>query len=323
MEKSNYFSMGGFHWFLGVVEDRKDPKKLGRVRVRIFGYHTQKKEDIPTEDLPWALVVSPAGSSSLTGLGYSMTGYVEGTHVVGFFSDGLNAQNPIILGSIGGQGEKAKPNEGFFDPAGIYPRYDASEQDTNRLERAEKIDKTVVKWRKDKQEKKIDKAMGGNWDEPVTPYAARYPYNHVRESEPEPESDKSGSEPPKNCGHIEEWDDTPGAARLYRQHKSGTFEEIYPEGKRVNKVMDDAVEIIEKNGYVLIKGNAVITVNGNCSLLVKGNMDFEIKGNRHDKVHGNYLCEVKGNMDVKVDGYLHEESKTHIQLKAPRIDFNP
>ena len=30
----NFMGMDGFIWFTGVVEDRNDPSKLGRVRVR-------------------------------------------------------------------------------------------------------------------------------------------------------------------------------------------------------------------------------------------------------------------------------------------------
>ncbi len=41
--------------YTGVVEDVLDPKKIGRVRVRIERFHGRKgeKESIPTEDLPW------------------------------------------------------------------------------------------------------------------------------------------------------------------------------------------------------------------------------------------------------------------------------
>ena len=36
--------------YAGVVEDNDDPKRLGRVKVRVFEvYH-----DIPTDDIPWA-----------------------------------------------------------------------------------------------------------------------------------------------------------------------------------------------------------------------------------------------------------------------------
>ena len=47
------FQLGrNFVWFFGVVEDRIDPNYLGRVRVRCFGFHTDNRELLPTEDLP-------------------------------------------------------------------------------------------------------------------------------------------------------------------------------------------------------------------------------------------------------------------------------
>ena len=48
--KNHFMGMDGFVWFVGVVEDRNDPSKLGRVRVRCLGYHTADKTLIPTED---------------------------------------------------------------------------------------------------------------------------------------------------------------------------------------------------------------------------------------------------------------------------------
>ena len=39
----------GFTWFVGAVEDRKDPKFLGRLKVRILGYHTEDKEKLPSQ----------------------------------------------------------------------------------------------------------------------------------------------------------------------------------------------------------------------------------------------------------------------------------
>ena len=52
-------SVGNFVWWTGVVEDRNDPKALGRCRVRIVGYHDQNKNEIPTEKLPWAHPITP------------------------------------------------------------------------------------------------------------------------------------------------------------------------------------------------------------------------------------------------------------------------
>ena len=40
MITTDFMGRDGFTWFTGVVEDRADPLKLGRVRVRQLGYHT-------------------------------------------------------------------------------------------------------------------------------------------------------------------------------------------------------------------------------------------------------------------------------------------
>ena len=50
MQQNYFMGMDGFVWFTGVVEDRHDPSKLGRVRGRCLGLHTENKVDIPTED---------------------------------------------------------------------------------------------------------------------------------------------------------------------------------------------------------------------------------------------------------------------------------
>ena len=49
----NFMGKDGFQWFVGVVEDRQDPKKVGRVRVRCLGYHSENVSDLPTDRLPW------------------------------------------------------------------------------------------------------------------------------------------------------------------------------------------------------------------------------------------------------------------------------
>lgn len=48
-----------FIWWQGVVEDNNDPLKLGRCKVRILGYHTDDKKQIPTDALPWHFQFNP------------------------------------------------------------------------------------------------------------------------------------------------------------------------------------------------------------------------------------------------------------------------
>lgn len=114
-----FMGKGDFVWWYGVVEDRKDPLFIGRVKVRCIGWHTDDKtpEGIPTEDLPWAEVVQPIHSAAMSGIGTSPTGPLPGTHVFGFFRDGHDAQEPVVLGTVGGIPERmANRTVGFFDP---------------------------------------------------------------------------------------------------------------------------------------------------------------------------------------------------------------
>jgi len=87
--------------YTGLIEDRNDPLKLGRCKVRIVGLHTHDAAKLPTADLPWAIPMQPITSAALSGIGTTPLGLVEGTWVVVMFQDEDN-QYPIILGSIGG-----------------------------------------------------------------------------------------------------------------------------------------------------------------------------------------------------------------------------
>lgn len=122
------FFGNNYNWFEGVVEDRFDPLRLGRVRVRVMGIHTDQKsknreQGIPTEELLWMHPLLPITSSSMSGIGDSPTGLVEGSHVVGYFRDQF-CQDGVVVGSLPGI-YKHKPNNtrGFSDPSGTYPRY--------------------------------------------------------------------------------------------------------------------------------------------------------------------------------------------------------
>ena len=95
----------GFRWFLGVVEDRDDPEKRGRVRVRVHGLHDSSEAVVPKATLPWAPVMLPATSSSQKQVGVSATGLQVGSTVFGFFVDGSETTMPIVMGSLPGKGD--------------------------------------------------------------------------------------------------------------------------------------------------------------------------------------------------------------------------
>ncbi len=48
-DNKNFAGKNGFTWFVGIVEDRQDPLKMGRVRVRCVGWHAENKINLPTD----------------------------------------------------------------------------------------------------------------------------------------------------------------------------------------------------------------------------------------------------------------------------------
>ncbi len=138
-----------FKWFFGVVEDREDPKKLGRVRVRVHNLHTDNKVMIPTDTLPWAMIIMSPTSAGIKEVGISPTGIMVGSTVFGFFADGDQAQMPMILGTI----------------AGI-PNNDETQHEVAQLAREiNNVDKAPV------------------FPEPEAKYNSKYPYNKVMTTE--------------------------------------------------------------------------------------------------------------------------------------------
>lgn len=92
----DFMGKNGFFWWIGVVEDRNDPLKIGRARVRIFGYHTSDQKLLPKEDLPWALPIAPLANP------HGVKSPEESSWVLGFFLDGQIAQQPVMLGVLPG-----------------------------------------------------------------------------------------------------------------------------------------------------------------------------------------------------------------------------
>jgi hypothetical protein len=232
---SNFYGKDGFTWFTGVVEDRNDPLKVSRVRVRCVGYHTQDKTILPTTDLPWASVMMPVTSPSMGGLGNTPSFLVEGSWVVGFFRD-PDYQEPIVMGSLPGIPSTAPDSTlGFNDPNATYPS-ELNVPDTSSLARGTQ-----------KYPENIDNSIGI----PVDPYAGEYPKNHVYETE---------------SGHLKEYDDTPNKERIRERHKSGTFYEIHPNGDKVTHIVNNRYTVVATNDALQVKGNVTMTVEGDIQL---------------------------------------------------------
>ena len=241
----NFIGRGNFTWFVGVVEDINDPVQLGRVRVRCFGWHTEDKGQIPTNQLPWAVPVNPVTSASTSGVGEMPTGLVQGSWVIGFFIDGERAQEPAILGSIASvpTGD-IDTTRGFYDPDGEFPRYTA-ESDVNKLARGEQSKSYTP-----------DSVIG----EPDDPYNAEYPFNRVMES---------------RSGHVKEYDDTPDAERIRELHKSGTFYQVHPDGTVSTHIVRDRYTVVANDDSIHVTGDVRMVIDGNWDVDVTGDVTID------------------------------------------------
>lgn len=95
--------------YRGVVEDINDPLSSGRVRVRIWGIHSQNEEKnltdgIPTNELPWAEPCIPTVEGGVSKKGFFGVPQLN-SHVLVIFENG-NPLRPIYIGSLpGGNGD--------------------------------------------------------------------------------------------------------------------------------------------------------------------------------------------------------------------------
>lgn len=301
--------------FFGIVEDRNDPLKIGRVRVRIYGLHTDDKQLIASPDLPWAQVLLPTTSSGVSGIG-TQHGLVEGSTVYGFFRDTDTCQDPVVVGvSVGipvdGYHETTtdvlltrSTERGFNDPRlltvdaynntsdGPNPPQDSRRPNglTLAMDTSPKapvsveisydgtgskiseitVTENMLPWyplytndsdisnlaRGDVLSKSIDISKVSIPDSPAAPV---YPFNKVTETE---------------SGHVFEIDDTVGAERISTYHRSGTFQEIHPDGSRVTRIVNDDYEVTCKDKTIFVGGKVNIVVLGDANLEVTGKTDI-------------------------------------------------
>ena len=330
-----FLGISEFKHFVGVVEDRFDPEKLGRLRVRCLGIHTSDKNKIGTADLPWASVMLPTTSSGISGLGQSPSFIVEGSWVWGYFRDGDGLmQEMVIVGTLPGRpAELGKTASGFYDPnsrldengeptgVSVYPK-EFAEPDTNRLAvndlEKEHSSLTARKAARleniptadfDEISPNITASDTDNWSQPAITYNAVYPYNHVFESE---------------SGHIREYDDSftidedgirTNHYRIHERHSSGTSYEIDTAGNRIDLNMASYFNITQKDNKHYIKGNSDVTIDGRHKVFI----------NKSGIADNNYDIQVgpNANVNIQVDnGNLNVVTKTGQFNFDVGADFN-
>lgn len=278
-----------FKWFFGVVEDREDPKQLGRVRVRVHNMHTDNKSLLPTDLLPWATVVMSPTSAGIKEVGISPTGLMVGSTVFGFFMDGEQSQMPMVLGTI----------------AGI-PNNDTEQHEVTQLARGKNnIQKAIL------------------YPEPNAKYKSKYPYNkvmtteggHVVEIDDTPGQErihifhKSGT-------YVEI--DSEGT----RVDKTVGDQYSIMVGDHDVRILGDLDIEVNSNARVQIDGNADVVVYGNLDARVFGNTSIVSEGTLTVMSQSDVVLRSAANVSVYTPGSLSVESLGNLTLRGGQINID-
>ena len=303
--------MNDLKWFTGVVEDNNDPQERGRVKVRAIGYHTPNDSDLPTASLPWATPLMPVTSASMSGIGQTATGLLPGSWVMGFFRDGENCQDPIVVGSIPGNSTQVSTGSTFADPSGTYPKrngVDTPEIGTSNYKNSSgysiqnQTDHQTIETAVPPTLSTIDATAQppkrGSWTPPSIADTVKpvYPHNSVNRT---------------SSGHVIEIDDTPGAERLSEMHCSGTMRQIDAAGNSTTTIVGSSYKIVINDDNVFVQGSCNLTIAGSCKTLIRGSYDLEVEGD--------YNVNVKGSIKTKAGGSVMSE---HVGLTVLNTGTN-
>lgn len=289
MEKLNFI-------YRGVVEDNNDPEDQGRCRVRILGIHSPKLTDLRTDELPWCEKAGELFCGIMQGIGISSVP-VNGTWVWVFFERGELSKPVYFASAAGGQYSEFPSQTSGFRDSNLYETNDVpykyprsnrmSHTDFNRLCTAKELEYTIHKVIND------NRMSAGDIVEPEsTSNYTRYPYNNVIETQ---------------AGHVLEFDDTKDNERIRLFHKSGSYEEVKPNGDRVERT----------------NGTYYILTAADLKEIVAGEVKRVIGSNLSEYIKGNVELNVDGNLSWNVNGEIRFKSGSDIIYKGSTIQLNP
>lgn len=289
--KEQNFSLNEQILFRGIVEDNNDPDKIGRVRVRVYGVHSQDKTLVKTEELPWSEVIGDNGFGLVAGVGLSSVLRV-GTWVWVMLEMG-DFNKPVVIGTIAGINSVTSDHEYPFESR-------SKETDINRLARAEKLDEAYNRDGSPTAHNKIESTL--DIQTGITDGVSG-----ADVSQSEPSSLDTNTQYPNasvietHSGHILQFDDTEGNERIRLFHRTGSYIEIRPDGSIVQKSMNEDsanhyIHMSEVHNH--IKKSVKTYIEENLDEIIKGNVKRYIDHNLKEHISGAFKITADGNIEI-------------------------
>ena len=270
-------------YFAGVVEDNNDLSNNGRVKVRAFGVHPPRQTDdpadsVPTEHLPWATVLDGT-------YGVSPVIPTVGDWVFGFFVDGAEAQQPMIMGRLPGQHLQfpygsGQPGEDGYLPPDVVNEF--GKPDLHRYQGGEGASRGQTLTQRVLTNTNIPQADGEVFDEPPIMMPENNYDNRIFKS-------KDGD----NFIVLGSGKDSNASDYILISHSSGSVFQI------------------DANGTIFVKAFAdkYSTTQG-----VESNY---VRGSQHSSIDEDYTLKVGKSGKIKVNGRLDFEC-TDFNVRAAR-----
>lgn len=303
-------------YFIGVVEDNKDPINGGRVRVRAFGVHPPANGSdpkggsdatasgapnfVPTEDLPWAQLVN--------GTMGSVFNIPEiGEWVFGMFIDGRDAQHPLVFGTLPGTNLSVPAGTGIPGEDGyLRPSREAINNFGNLAippyMSGEQGELTPAAVQLATQNQGVETADGSKWNEPnvyaphggaenTTVFQGKYAGNSIVVND-----NGDGS-----TGYV------------LITHNSGTAVQIDEDGSVLIKTIGDRYDVSEGLTYNKSKGDTNTNIGGSYNLKVEaGSNNIWISGDM------NIEC---NDFNVTTRGKMRFNAAQGIEVKGAKISM--
>ena len=327
------------NFYYGIVEDRNDPLKVGRVRVRVHGLHTDNKSLISTPDLPWSQVLIPTTSAGLSGFGHGH-GLVEGTSVFGMFRDD-ERQDFLVLGvalGINQTGYKEtitnelltrSPDKGFNDPRRqTQSDYENTEDGLKAPSRKRPNELTLALDTSPQLPESLEIKYDGEGSSITEPSSKTLPYYPLSDYYEESDLNRFA----RGGGVYDVRDNLPDGFQpeLDRSQTLYPFNKVHHTESGHMIEMDDSVggerlSVSHRSGtfYEIHKDGTEVhrVVNDNYTVICKDDNVY-IGGKVNVKILGDATLDIGGDADIDVKGKTDIVSVGDLSLIAPNIKLN-